>query len=442
MPLEILQRAVCYGTYVEDESFARCSRCKCAHYCSADEQKRRWKAHKATCREPEWQRIAALSAAAAFEELEPALRTPGHNTAALLERVCDAIRAGGARKQVEGLNLESAAARLRSWARVGQGAELAADDLAPYYERLWQSPGMPQFLFLSDWRSLGFRTPQDAAAQPPIGSEQSGSEVSLWPIGFLVRSCVWGTLPENQTEDGVGTVRDAYFARGALRRLCQVTGDLALKASVGAAFAPVPGLFGSVAKQKPQWMCEHLGDNVIPAVIEWLDVPSAFDAFRTLANSSDACAVYPNLSEQARLSIISSCRNVSIPNLSPDSSNASKFDEAKQLGHGILRSALGDLQQSGLPLLQKAVEGAVTALTAPGGLAGVEARVFFAFLVDRLQKGDLDAALHEYAEMEMNHPWDLKDLATKALPREDLQEWLEALEQFRQYEVSRGGSGS
>ena len=151
----------------------RCTRCRCAWYTSAHEQRANWLVHKEVCQRPEYERIAKLTAAECIEELkQQGLQKQGstkpgsflhncdHNTAALLEQLFDIIRrdsdAWTGRGDAESNKDMRRILHTFSRTLVEEGED-GEDVLEPYYERVWACPGMPQLLHFTDMKSTSLR---------------------------------------------------------------------------------------------------------------------------------------------------------------------------------------------------------------------------------------------------------------------------------------------
>jgi len=129
--------------------------------------------------------------------------------------------------------------------------------------------------------------------------------VAWFIVGFLVRSCVFGSLAMSSNHDGRGKLRATNFAAAALRRVTQIFVNKVTHASAKKALYPLPGLMLTVAEKKPSLFLQMLELGVGPPVMKWADQEYGKNTMSIMATLN-----LSGLSDHPKLDLLETCLNV------------------------------------------------------------------------------------------------------------------------------------
>ena len=325
MPLEILEKPICYSTFLTEEDcgapLKRCTKCRCAWYRSVEEQRANWPLHKKFCKKPDYDVIKKMSLQQCMSLLDKmsSPTTLTHNYAAILERVFDLVRNSDADELEDQWEHEDVGLRMHSYSRLWVRVDDPGDYLKSFYELAWACPGMPQVLFFSDLRSISLRKmmSQFPNGRPNFDNEEekvsfdgqynvkedsSGESIAWFIVGFLVRSCVWGKLTMSSKDDGFGNFRGTKFAYAARIRLGQIFSSTVLRKCSMSALYPVPGLMLNFATEKPNAFIQLLNMGVGLGILAWADQEYGRDTLKVMCHMD-----LQKLSDDKKLDLLEVC---------------------------------------------------------------------------------------------------------------------------------------
>ena len=319
MDFAMLQRPICYRSFKVKENLLRCSRCKCAWYTNKEEQKAHWKIHKTVCKEPDFTMVSKLSGEQCFQLVQEELCSLklGHNTAVLLESLYRYLRElrkpNDHKRKSHGMDIYDYGLQLHSFTRLSSGTTGSLD---MYYKRAWAIPGMPQFLYFTDLKSLTYtkiveRFPTGRPSSDSVDGDDdfetlnyddTGEVLGWFVIGFLIRSCVVGPISLVSTHDGQGNLRNYEFCKGAIIRVAEICARSELRSSAMKSMYPVSGFFLNIAQNQPDVMIEVLNVGAFPGIIEWADQQYCLDLLKIIARLDTK-----KLNEEIKFDMLASC---------------------------------------------------------------------------------------------------------------------------------------
>jgi len=319
MTYDILKRKICYTTLQASDDLLRCTRCKCAWYLDAEQQRAHWPIHKITCKRPDFQMVSSLSGEKCYELVCTTFpSSPDHNTAAALVRLYSLIRQEDGKpvedQKVFSEDLDDMACHLQAITRLNSSV------LDRYYEKVWACPGMAQFLLFTDLRTIGYKKtmkkfpeglPVDQSDEEcedfddHLYDDSSGEHLAWFVIGFLIRSCVSGTLSMCSNHDGRGMLRDTAYAKAARLRLTEIFSNPVLHKSSKKALYPIPGYVLNIAENLPTEFIKMLNKGIFFGIIRWADIDYSVQTLKIIANMG--AREVRSLTKATKLNILESC---------------------------------------------------------------------------------------------------------------------------------------
>jgi len=307
MPFDILEKPICYSTFLTEEDcgapLKRCTKCRCAWYSSVEEQRANWPLHKKLCKKPDYDMVKKMSLQQCLNSLDKMSSplTITHNYAIILERVFDLVRNSDVRGLEDEWDHEDVGLRLHSYSRLLVRVDDPGDYLKSFYQLAWACPGMPQLLFFSDFRSIAltkmmsdfpngrpmFDNEEEKASfneEYNVKEDSSGESIAWFIVGFLVRSCIWGKLTMSSKNDGFGNFRDTKFGHAAIIRLGQIFSSTVLRKCGMSALYPVPSLVLNITREKPDVFLQLLNMGIGLGILGWADQEFGRDTLKIMCN--------------------------------------------------------------------------------------------------------------------------------------------------------------
>eukprot|EP01060_Flectonema_neradi_P027177 TRINITY_DN36808_c0_g1_i1.p1 TRINITY_DN36808_c0_g1~~TRINITY_DN36808_c0_g1_i1.p1 ORF type:complete len:421 (+),score=80.29 TRINITY_DN36808_c0_g1_i1:51-1313(+) len=414
MSFEVLREAeICYTTLSEGDGYMRCSRCKCAYYKSAEEQKMNWKIHKTVCKEPEVERISTMGGRECMDELKKSLLPPKPNSAALMARLQDLMREDDKASQY-GVELYQFLSSVGS-----SSSNTTTDTLDVFYRTLWAVPGMPQFLLKSNLRGnqiskLMREYPEGPPQEElPQINDESGECRSIFVVDTLVRTILWGRAP--------ATVRQTPHSNAALLRLSEILGDLTMRDGLQNLAQTVVLTFHRVCEVNKDIPVPCLNANLIPALVDLSShFPEALEILETLCGGKSIT----QLSEAAALSAV---RCLAVPPITGPTKEPEKIVAASRKLLTVIIKTKPSVISESPNLKQKWGE-------TPMQIA--ESKMTLRFLHKELSgtpdASKIEETLTKWTQLQ-DTVWELEPLASEVMTKTELENWKEGAEEFKSF---------